>query len=411
MVTAGGECLGGLGPFEADSPWWADVGPVVRRLDRELGVRVTVLRLIDVENGEGARDGHVTYHVEAAGRPPDGRLTVVPIDHDSLVAPVAGRATWATREGLQDALSWAGAALRAAGRPPVGAAEQVRTWNLSGLFRIPTAAGMVWLKTTPPFAAREPDVIAAFARIDPSLVPAVVAADVPAGRTLLEHVPGRDCWDPSRTDIETTIRRLVRAQAALAEHPELMPADLPDRTPHALIGLFDRLLDGEAGAELTATELGAARDLAAHLPDLVAELAACGLPLTLVHGDFHPGNWRSDSQAAVGVAASVGAGSGAGVAVDFADSHFGHPALDGLRPREFLPDDRWEHVADVWATTWSQCRPGSDPRRALTLAAPLGHISYAVRYQEFLDNIEVSERLYHLGDPAHTIRAALSALR
>ncbi|ONH51396.1 aminoglycoside phosphotransferase [Frankia sp. CcI49] len=410
MVTAGGECLGGLGPFEADSPWWADVGPVVRRLGRELGVRVTVLRLIDVENGEGARDGHVTYHVEAAGRPPDGRLTGVPIDHDSLVAPAAGRATWATREGLQDALSWADAALRAAGRPPVGAAEQVRTWNLSGLFRIPTAAGLVWLKTTPPFAAREPDVIAAFARIDPSLVPAVVAADVPAGRTLLEHVPGRDCWNPSRTDIETTIRRLVRAQAAFAEHPELMPADLPDRTPQALIGLFDRLLDSAAGAELTAAELAAARDLAAQLPDLVAELAACDLPLTLVHGDFHPGNWRSDNQNA-GTGTGTGARTGAGVAVDFADSHLGHPVLDGLRPREFLPDDLWEHVADVWATAWSRCRPGSDPHRALTLAAPLGHISYAVRYQEFLDNIEASEHRYHLGDPAHMIRAALIATR
>ncbi|MDT3445085.1 MULTISPECIES: hypothetical protein [unclassified Pseudofrankia] len=51
--------------------------------------------------------------------------------------------------------------------------------------------------------------------------------------------------------------------------------------------------------------------------------------------------------------------------------------------------------------------PGSDPARALAVAAPLGQLSYAVRYQEFLDNIEPSERIYHAGDPAATVRAAL----
>jgi hypothetical protein len=34
-----------------------------------------------------------------------------------------------------------------------------------------------------------------------------------------------------------------------------------------------------------------------------------------------------------------------------------------------------------------------------------------VRYQEFLDGIEPSERVYHLGDPAASIRHALAAAR
>jgi hypothetical protein len=32
---------------------------------------------------------------------------------------------------------------------------------------------------------------------------------------------------------------------------------------------------------------------------------------------------------------------------------------------------------------------------------------YLVRYQEFLDGIEPTDRIYHLGDPAASIRAAL----
>ena len=37
----------------------------------------------------------------------------------------------------------------------------------------------------------------------------------------------------------------------------------------------------------------------------------------MVHGDFHPGNWRC--------------GDGPPVILDFADAHLGNPVLDGLR--------------------------------------------------------------------------------
>ncbi|WP_393086788.1 hypothetical protein [Streptomyces sp. LN704] len=55
--------------------------------------------------------------------------------------------------------------------------------------------------------------------------------------------------------------------------------------------------------------------------------------------------------------------------------------------------------------------PASDPARALVLAEPLALLTYAVRYQEFLDGIEPSERVYHEGDPADAIRAALRSAR
>ena len=34
--------------------------------------------------------------------------------------------------------------------------------------------------------------------------------------------------------------------------------------------------------------------------------------------------------------------------------------------------------------------------------------AYAVRYQEFLDNIEPTEHVYHRGDPAASIRQAIA---
>ncbi|MFB9677303.1 phosphotransferase family protein [Streptosporangium vulgare] len=406
LVTAGGEWLGTVGPFPVADPWWAEVGSVVAHLEEVLGTPVVVLRLVDAEDrGRGPREGHTTYHVEALGRPANGLASLRPGDPDAagkpsapgdLTGPVTHRAEWAKASGVRAALDWARTALREAGRPAEGPARQVKTWNLAGLFRIPTSSGPVWLKITPGFATDEARAIGMLAARDPGLVPAVVAADTPNRRVLLEHVPGPGCHGASREVVAEAVGRLARAQAALAGHGGCArPDGLPDRTPAALAALVGGLLDGEAGGDLDAGELRLAHRLAGRLPSLIAALESCGLPCTLVHGDFHPGNWVSGPRGPV--------------VLDLADSHYGHPALDGLRPRDFLPADRWEAAAEAWCAAWAASVPGCDPARALILAEPLQHLAYALRYQEFLDNIEPSERRYHEGDPAQAVRAAVAA--
>ncbi|WP_063794712.1 aminoglycoside phosphotransferase family protein [Microbispora sp. ATCC PTA-5024] len=420
-VTYGDEVLGVSGPFAVDVPWWSEVEPVVAHLRQALRVPVVVLRLLRVEGGDGARDGHVTYHVEALARP-DAPLPGGPAEPGLSDEPHPLRSPWARREGLMEALTWASEALAAAGRRVVGPVEQRKTWNLAGLFRLPTADGPVWLKTTPAFGADEAAVIGAFARVDPGLVPVVLAAA--EGRMLMEHLPGVDCWQAGADVVTAAVTRFVAAQAALSVAPASgtaspaaqavntaastavaasgggasVAATLEDRVP----GLADRrtegmgqrvrtLLAGEGGRELTAREVDEAHGLLERLP----QLEACGLPDTLVHGDFHPGNWRSDG--------------GPPVVVDFADAHLGNPVLDGLRAWDFLPEDRRSAAAAVWIDAWKAAVPGSDPARALAVGEPLAHLAYAVRYQEFLDGIEPSERVYHQGDPAASVRAALRA--
>jgi Ser/Thr protein kinase RdoA (MazF antagonist) len=255
------------------------------------------------------------------------------------------------------------------------------------LFLLPTGQGPVWLKVTPAFAADEASVITAFARVDPRLVPTVIAAE--RGRMLLEHVPGEDCWDATTETITSAIGRFVAAQAALADTPDELPASLPDRRTPNIAGQVGELLDGPVAEELTDEELTAARALADRWP----MLADCGLPDTLVHGDFHSGNWRGNG--------------GPPVVVDFADAHLGNPVLDGLRACDFLPAAKRAAAARTWTDSWAARAPDSRPDRALAIAGPLAHLMYAVRYQEFLDGIEPSERIYHHGDPAAEIRAAL----
>ena len=84
----------------------------------------------------------------------------------------------------------------------------------------------------------------------------------------------------------------------------------------------------------------------------------------------------------------------------------GHPALDACRLMEFSPDLR-EVISRVWSEAWLEHRPDSQPLDALDVARRASHLHNAVKYQEFLDNIEQSERIYHLGDPEGELRAAL----
>jgi hypothetical protein len=372
LVTYDGGCVGVVGPFPVDIPWWAEVAPVVAHLEATLGVPVVVLRLLTVEGSDGARDGHVTYHV-AALRPPANRIACDFTEQDHPL-----RLPWARVSGIRELLRWASRHVDLTGRP-----EQRKTWNLAGLFRLPTADGPVWLKAIPPFAAAEPLAIAALAEVDPDLVPTVLASE--PGRLLLADIPGTDCWDASPEVVADAVRRLATAQARM----DTPPHGIPDRRPETLAAAVDDLLDGPVGAELSPDELRAARSLRPRWE----MLADCGLPDTVVHGDFHPGNWRRAD--------------GPPVILDLADAHLGNPVLDGLRAIDHLPTDRHGTAANAWITAWAAAAPRSRPAEALRIAEPLAPLAYAVRYQEFLDNIEPSERVYHLGDPAAVIRHAL----
>jgi hypothetical protein len=376
VVTYGSACVGVVGPFHVDIPWWAEVEPVVAHLEETLGVPVVVLRLLTVEGSDGARDGYVAYHVEALQSP--GNLPACDfVDDDHPL-----RLPWARASGVRELFSWASQHVELTGRP-----TQRKTWNLAGLFRLPTADGPVWLKAIPPFAAAEPAAIAAVAEVDPDLVPTVLASA--PGRLLLADIPGTDCWDASPEAVAEAVHRLATAQARIDQPPH----GIPDRRPEILAAAVRDLLDGSVGAELSLEELRATRSLQWRWE----MLADCGLPDTVVHGDFHPGNWRC--------------GNGRPVVLDFADAHLGNPVLDGLRAIDYLPADRRRTASNAWIAAWTAAAPRSRPAEALRIAEPLAHLAYAVRYQEFLDNIEPSERVYHLGDPAAVIRHALVSTR
>ena len=122
------------------------------------------------------------------------------------------------------------------------------------------------------------------------------------------------------------------------------------------------------------------------LPARFAALSACGLGDGLVHGDFHPGNFRGDGNEMT--------------LLDWGDSGIGHPLLDQAAFLDRVPEAARETVRSHWLGLWRTAVPGSDPARAAALLAPIAAARQAVIYRRFLDHIEPAEHPYHRHDPA-----------
>lgn len=375
-------------PFEAPEPWWSYVEPVTAHLDELLGTRTAVLRLVDVSDPVTGRGGRVTYHVEASEEPRNLDRSQRP-DWDRITQPHPFRTAWAYPGGPRRLLDWAAQHVELTG-PPV----QLKTWNLSCVYRLPTATGPVWMKATSPFMRNDADIIQHVSRYDASLVPAVLASDTERQWSLLAHAPGEDCYQTDEDTIRAVVRRWVAVQASAATEP--LPSGVPELPSSALPAELAKLLDGEAGAKLGEQDRCEGQRLLERMPELVAELESAGLPHTLVHGDFHSGNWRSDGSTLT--------------IVDWADAFLGDPAYDAFRLSNWLPDHQVADARRTWADAWRTLLPGCEPERATRPMTVLAHVISALVYQRFLDNIETDERVYHEDDPVTELQAAFRAL-
>ncbi len=384
--------LGVLPAFEVAVPWWPEAGPVVDAARERFGLDITVLRLLDSSQTE-VHGGDVTYLAEVAVDADLAGLLLSAWTGPSPLLDDRRRMPWARPGGPAADLVWAEGVLAKRGLATTGRPRQVRTWNLSSLWTLPLADGATaWLKAVPPFFAHEGAILEHLAR--PS-VPRLLGRD--GHRTLMAELPGEDQYDAAQPLLDRMIDTLVELQAAEAGRVEaLFALGLPDWRGPALSAAIRTLVERRAG-ESSADDRAALASFVAGLPERFRTIDACGLPDTLVHGDFHPGNVRGDGERIV--------------LLDWGDSGVGQPLLDEpafLHTRPTLADELRAH----WHARWRERIPGSDPDRASRLLAPVAAARQAVIYQHFLDHIEPTEQPYHrrdvprwLGITAELVRA------
>ncbi len=384
LVTPDGALVGSLPAVPISTPWWQDVEPVVAAVRDHYGIDVTILRLLEAEF-DRPPGGRVTYLAEVARVAPAEPWGGTLEDHPH-------RHPFARPGGPAADLAWVESVLVERGLRRTGPPVQVRSWNLSSLWRIPVAGQTVWLKVVPPFFAHEGGLLA---RLAGERVPTLLGQD--GGRMLLAEIAGDDLYAAAPPQLLEMVTLLVGLQRSWTGRvDELLALGLPDWRAPALGASIEKVIERTAD-ELSADDRATLLEFSRGLPSRFAELAACGLADTLVHGDFHPGNFRGDLRALT--------------LLDWGDSGVGHPLLDQPAFLGRVPGDAVAAVREHWLRQWREVVPGSDPARAALLLAPIAAARQAVIYRGFLDRIEPAEHPYHRADPAEWLQRTAALVR
>ena len=380
VLSLNGDVIGALPPLAVETPWWQDIAPVVRAVRDRFGLRIVVLRLLSNERLQPP-GGEVTYLAELMETAGSVHLPLTPwptaIDDQAL------RASYARPGGPAADLAWAMSALAKHSLRVTDAPEQIRTWNLSSVWRLPVSKGAVWLKVLPTFMTPEGPLLTKLAGAP---VPTVLGHD--GWRCLLADIPGRDLYDAEPSQILGMVTLLVELQARwLNDVDALLTCGIADWRHDALVAAIADVVERTA-AELPSDAVKLLSKFVAELPGRFQALATCGLPDTLVHGDFHPGNFRGD---------------GADITLlDWGEGFIGHPLLDQSALLERVSETQVTQVAAVerhWEQCWQSHIPHCDPRRAARLLMPVATARRAMIYRRFLDHIEPAEHPYHRTDP------------
>jgi phosphotransferase family enzyme len=330
--------VGSLPAVPVATPWWQDIEPVVRAVRDHHGIDVVILRLLEAELDQ-PHGGRVTYLAEVAHPVGAERWNGGLDEHPR-------RQAFARPGGPAADLAWARALLAERGLRPTGPPTQVRTWNLSSLWRVPVEGKTAWLETAwlkvvPDFFAHEGTLLAVMAEAP---VPTVLSHQ--RGRLLLAEIAGEDLYAAEPGLLAEMVNLLVELQRRWRGRvDELLALGLPDWRAAALSGAIADVVE-RTRDEISAPDRATLADFVRGLPGRFDAVAGCGLSDSLVHGDFHPGNFRGDGRTLT--------------LLDWGDSGVGHPLLDQPAFLDAIPQQAAAH----WLQQWSEAVPGSYPARA-----------------------------------------------
>ena len=384
---------GSLPPFDVDTPWPDHVEPIASTARARFGIDITVLRVLSAE--PTAAGSRCRYLVRIDGSAP-ADLPIRQAEGVERTEP--RRSRWATAAGFDEITGWADRTLAEIGRPRTGPIRQLKTWNLSSVMRFPTTGGAVWCKSVPAFLADEGRVLKLLQDSAFPFIPAPLGHDAELRTTLLPDIPGEDQFKTTLPLRLAMVENLVTLQQHwIPRWPELPTTPVSRWRANDFIVRAAHLLHRrEVRAELTADERTALDRFVGDLPAWFDRLAGCGLPDTLVRGDFTSGNWRS--------------GPNGLFLIDWGEVGVGHPLLDLPAFFSRVPAAEHEAVERVWFAAWRRAIPGCDPARAAALIRPLGPLCGALVYRHFLDHIEPDEQHYHRGDVPACLRGVLREL-
>ena len=171
--------------------------------------------------------------------------------------------------------------------------------------------------------------------------------------------------------------------AGIDRADDLLRLGLPDRPLHLLPADIEQLVTDRL-PHFTHADPRTLTGLVDDLDRRCRAVTDCGVPETLTHGDFHPGNICGSSPHYV--------------IIDWGDSCLSDPLSDALAFTRPLPPDDQTLPSGWFADAWKRTVPGCEPERAADLLPPMLPLIAAVTYAGFCQHIEDTELLYHAAD-------------
>ena len=409
--------------FLPQEPDVVEVGHIVQTAKRLWGMDATVLRCVrfyadrEVEKRTEAVLA-MENHSKEWNPPPDGqwvdnaavsRLDLLIPEHRETIQtwlteretggyPVL-RSPWAKEGWLDGAQAWIERELSTLGIAVTGPVRQVKTWSISCLLTVETDQGTVYFKAVPTIFSQEPLIMSEMNRLFPDNVPAPLASRLqPAESWMLM----RDFAAPElrgNANIqqwEEALKVLCRMQiASISEVDDLITGGCADRRLERLAEHIDPLFeDPDAVGELEREEIDLLKAFAPRLKEMCSQLAAYGVPQTLIHGDFHGGN--------------VAVMDGRYLVFDWTDAAVSHPFFDLPTFFEFdIPAEKREGLAESYLRLWSDFESHERLWEAYRLSQPLAAIHHAVSYRNIVAVMEPTSRWEMSGGSTPWLRLLL----
>lgn len=394
----------------ADEFWFPDVEAPVRALHEQLGIDAYVLSCLDEQPGVKS------YLMMSIGAVPPEAQWVASFDdplveaaRSQLALPADSPVTpaWTRPEWYAEAMPWIDEQLAAAGTPLTGVPAQVRSWGLSNVLRCPTAKGDVYFKALahsstirparadalPLLFAHEPLLLRGLSEARPGEIPAPLAIDEQRAWMLLPDLGPALARETDVSLWVDALRGHARLQRSFGDQADrLLSFSCVDRRLAVLDRELDRLFGPNAATErLEPAERAKLPRRADQLREAITELAAIGVPETLLHGDLHPRN--------------LAVRDGLVLAFDWTDAAVSHPFLDlvtFVEKRSPISTD--PRLKDAYLAEWEAYASPASLRRALELAEELGALHQTMTSLHLMD---------HLAEPGSDamIRGALWWLR
>lgn len=286
------------------------------------------------------------------------------------------RAPWARPGWFAAASAWMTKTLTGLNRPPTGAVEQFRNLGISCLLRVPTQAGLVYLKATAklPLFVNEAVLMTRLAEEFPGQIPPPLGIEPKKGWMLL---------DDFGVDVGTSNAGVEEVASALRQFGALQIKSTPlvekllglgcfDRRLPVLARQFDLLVEHPLSRRhAKPTDLAQLRSLAPQIQERCTELANYYLPDTLVHGDLHVGNMARNAEGYL--------------FYDWSDACLAHPFLDMITPYFFQEEPAEQRqLRDAYLSQWTDWEPMERLQEVWQLARPLAALHQAVSYLHIL---------------------------